>query len=153
MKYPIKSTLETFRKWREKVSTAEDRSLITRQVTLLAEIKESLEEYGTMGHKMSSFEKLISDPWMNDQIAFDQLYSAWKELKESYAREIGGMTVNERLCHIGLMEEFDRSIGSPEKIRSVLRSAFLSVENIEAIIKNQPAQQVDEVNAYRRHLS
>jgi hypothetical protein len=94
-----------------------------------------------MGHKMRSFEKLLSDPWMENQIAYDQLYSAWKELKESYAKEIGAMTVNERLCHMGLMDEFERVTRSPEKMRSVLHSAFLSHDNTEAIINKYKAQQ------------
>ena len=139
MKHPINSTMESFRKWKEIVSSANDRSLIDKQISLLEEIKESLEEYGTMRHKMSQFEKLISDPWMEDGTAFDQLYSSWKVLKESYSSEIGGMTVNERLCHMGLMEEFESAAGSPARMRAVLYSAFLTHDNIEAIIENQIA--------------
>jgi hypothetical protein len=141
--HPIKRTLDTFQKWKEKVSTTGDKSLIETQISSLKEIEESLSEYGTMGHKMKIFEKLISDPWMNSQPAFDQLYSSWKELKESYSKEIGGMTVNERLCHMGLMEEFERAAGSREKLSAVLYSAFLTKDNIEAIILKHTAQQSD----------
>lgn len=140
MNHPINKTLETFQRWKEKVSSSDDRSLIERQISLLEEIKESLVEYGTMRHKISSFEKLISDSWLNDRTAFEELYSSWKDLKESYSREVSTMTVNEMLCHMGLMEEFDRVSKSPQKMRAVLYSTLLSRDNIEAIIENQNIQ-------------
>ncbi|MCM2274311.1 MAG: hypothetical protein NDI75_05915 [Candidatus Didemnitutus sp.] len=136
MEHPIGKTLGTFHRVKASLASPEDRSLIHRQIALLEEIRDSLGVYGSMQHKMTSFEKLMSDPWMEDQKAFERLYAAWTELKESYAREIGAMTVNERLCHLGLMEEFDRSAGSPEALRSVLRSAFLTQEDIEAIVRS-----------------
>ncbi len=135
MEHPIDKALHTFRRAETLVNFSQDRALIKRHIASLEEIRDSLEVYGSMQHKMTTFEKLISDPWMEDQKAFESLYAAWAELKESYAREIGAMTVNERLCYLGLMEEFDRAAGSPEAIRSVLRSAFLSQEEIEAIVR------------------
>lgn len=147
MSHPIERTLDTFRALGAKVQSPQDRDLIERQITLLEEIRASVGVFGAMGHKITAFEKLISDPWMEDQIAFDRLYASWVEFRDSFAREIGGMTVNERLCYLGLMDEFDRASKSPAAIRSVLQSAFLSRENIEAIITNRRAQPASGGNA------
>ena len=136
MSHPIKATIETFRKYQESVSSKSDKDLLLRQINALYEIKKLLPKYGSIRYRISSFEKLISDPWMNDQNAFEVTYAAWNEFKESYKKEIGGMTVNERLCHLGLMDDFDASLGSPAKMKSILQEVFLSEENIEAIIKS-----------------
>ena len=137
MEPQIKKTIEVFRNYDEKVSSNEDRDLLRRQVEALEGIGKCLSTYGSMRYKIKSFEKLISDPWMEDQSAFDAVYTAWKEFSTSYQREIGGMTVNERLCHMGLMEDFEANICNPSKMRAVLRAAFLSAEDVAAIVKAQ----------------
>ena len=133
----IDKTIDVFVESSKKVSSSTDRDLVLRQIALLREIKDSLAAYGTIRHKLSTFEKLISDPWMQDRITYSKLYTAWAEFKESYKLEICGMTVNERLCYMGLMNEFDASLSSRAKMRSVLSSVFLSPANIEAIINGR----------------
>lgn len=51
--------------------------------------------------------------------------------------EIGGMTVNERLWHLGLFERFDACVerGDRDGLRAVLKECALSDENIERIIE------------------
>lgn len=139
MDHPIDKTIEVFVRYEGKVSSASDRALLQKQVAALKEIKGSLATYGTMRYKIRSFDKLISDPWMEDQIAFEAVYGAWEEFRDSYESEIGGMTVNERLCHLGLMEDFEKDRHSPAKVRVILSAAFLSQENIEAIIQQKTA--------------
>jgi hypothetical protein len=48
-----------------------------------------------------------------------------------------GMTVNDRLFHAGLLDDFDKSIEEQDKTKLVLilEKVFLSRENIEAIIE------------------
>lgn len=140
MNHPIDKTLATFKRWQGKVDSPRDKTLINNQIELLDDINTALSVYGTMRHRISAFEKLISDQWMDDQLAFKELYCSWKEFKESYVREIGSMTVNERLCHMGLMDEFERSNPSPEEMRKVLSTAFLSPEDIEAVMHNVEIQ-------------
>lgn len=50
---------------------------------------------------------------------------------------IGGMTVNERLWYLGLMDEFDACVdkGDVEGVRKILKKCSLSDENIERIIE------------------
>jgi hypothetical protein len=137
MNQVIDKTIDVFVDCSKMVASSADRDLISRQIDFLRDIKDSLPKYGTMRHKLSTFEKLISDPWMEDSIVYNNLYTAWSEFKESYKKEVSGMTVNERLCHMGLMDEFDACHSSPAKMRSVLAAVFLSPDNIEAIIKGR----------------
>ena len=48
-----------------------------------------------------------------------------------------GMTVNERLFHAGLMDDFDKSIEEKDKAKLVfiLEKVFLSQENIKVIVE------------------
>ncbi len=48
-----------------------------------------------------------------------------------------GMTVNERLFHAGLIDDFDKSIEEQDKTKLVfiLEYVFLSQENIEVIVE------------------
>lgn len=136
MNHPIEKTIETFRKHQARVTSDTDRCLLNRQIEALCEIRNGLSEYGTMRYRLSRFEKLLSDPWMEDQAAFEETYEAWTEFIDSYRQELGGMTVNERLCHMGLLDDFDQSLDKPSSMRPVLRAALLSAENIEAIIES-----------------
>lgn len=140
MNHPIENTIDTFKKHEAIVTSESDRTLLNTQIEALCEIRNCLLKYGTMKYRLSSFEKLISDPWMEDQGAFENTYSAWTEFITSYRKEVSGMTVNERLCHMGLMDDFDKSLNDPSCMRVVLQTVFLSPENIEAIIesKNKP---------------
>lgn len=59
------------------------------------------------------------------------------EAKENLKKFLGGMTVNERLSHLDLMEKFDEAIKKKDKdsLRLLLLQCDLSKENIENIIK------------------
>ena len=109
------------------------------QIKALERIRDSLSDFGSIGYQIKNFEKLISDPWMENQIVFDKTYAAWNDFRDSFAREVGRMTVNERLCYLGLMQDYEDSIGHPDSMRAVLSTAFLSPANIEAIILQKQA--------------
>ena len=53
--------------------------------------------------------------------------------------DLKGMTVNERLYHLGLFNEYDQAIESQdiEKLRIVLTQLHIGSENIEEIIKTK----------------
>lgn len=87
-----------------------------------------------MGYQIQRFERLISDRLMKNQAVFERTYSAWRNFRDSYSREIEAMTVNERLCYMGLIQDFEESVGGADSMRAVLRVAFLSSSNIEPII-------------------
>lgn len=51
--------------------------------------------------------------------------------------ELSGMTVNERLFHKGLTEEFDRAVqhNDASSMRRILEQLELGEENIDAVIE------------------
>ena len=61
------------------------------------------------------------------------------EAEEGFKSLIAGMTVNERLFHLNLMDDFDAAVANKDQstIREVLIKCFLSNEDINAIIKSK----------------
>lgn len=51
--------------------------------------------------------------------------------------EFSGTTVNERLFHAGLLDEFDKSIEEQDKAKlvNILEKVFLNQENIEVLVE------------------
>ncbi len=51
--------------------------------------------------------------------------------------EYSGMTVNERLFHAGLINDFDKSIEQQNRVKliHILEKVFLSQENIDVVVK------------------
>lgn len=114
--------------------SASDRTLVAKITAAVDSLQLALVKYGTVRYQIQQFEKLLCDPWMEDRKLYDRLYASWSHFRSQYEREIGGMTVNERLWHMGLMEDFEQATGNPDRLRSILRSVFLSPQNIEAIV-------------------
>ena len=52
-------------------------------------------------------------------------------------KEALGMTVNERLYHAGLIDDFDEALAQKNKLKlkSILKEIYLSPENIQDIIE------------------
>ena len=137
MKHPINETLSVFKECRHRAVDPNDRSLLRQQIDALKSIKSALGDSTRMKYKIVSFEKLISAPWINDRLIFDRTYTAWNTFRESFASEVGAMTVNERLWFLGLSDDYDESHNSPTSMRAVLHAALLSEDNIEAIIQKE----------------
>ena len=130
---------ETIRVFEDSIALARDpsdQSLLNKQVLALKKIKESLSKCGSMKFQISNFEKLISNTWMNDQKIFDKTYHAWENFRLLYEKSIGGMTVNERLSYVGLLEEFEKGNTDESKARSILREVFVTGDNADEIINS-----------------
>ena len=112
-----------------------DRSLVVKITDAVQVLQTALATYGTVRYQIQQLEKLFCDPWMEDQRLYDGLYSSWSKFRSQYQHEMAAMTVNERLCHMGLMDDFEKANGHPERLRAVLRAAFLSPSDIEAIVR------------------
>jgi predicted KAP-like P-loop ATPase len=97
MNHPIDQAIGVFRECEALNLSSADQRLIKMQIEALEGIRKSLSDFGSMGYQIQRFEKLISDPWMENRDVFDRTYSAWEDFRYSYSRGIGGMTVNERL--------------------------------------------------------
>ena len=89
-----------------------------------------------IGTDIDSMERLFGNTWLKDDKAYARAYSAWDEFKALLTQSIHGMTVNERLFTLGLIDEFDKAIESKSKesMQNVLSKCFLTPDNIQAII-------------------
>ena len=59
----------------------------------------------------------------------------WAEQRREYAHRLSGMTVNERIHHLGLMSAWDKALDDrdPHAAGQILRRCLLSPSDIEAI--------------------
>ena len=113
--------------------SAADQTLLAKIMAAVDSLQVAVATYGAVRYQIQQLEKLLCDPWIEDQRLYDMLYLSWSQFRSQYEREIGAMTVNERLCHMGLMDDFELACGHPDRLRTVLRAAFLSPTDIEAI--------------------
>ena len=88
-------------------------------------------------------EHLFGNTWLKDGKAYAQAYSTWDEFKSLLTKSIHGMTVNERLSTLGLLEEFDKAVEhkNEDRLRVVLSKCFLDEDNIQTIIDQQLKQR------------
>lgn len=108
---------------------------LARAGVILARIAHDL----GIGNEINQMERLFGNTWLNDGEAYAKAYSTWDEFKRMLTQSIHGMTVNERLWTLGLMEEFERAVErrSEDRLKVVLSKCFLTQGNIRAIIDGQ----------------
>ncbi|WP_026976620.1 hypothetical protein [Flavobacterium tegetincola] len=69
----------------------------------------------------NSFEKYLGNIWLENNFDYLQIYSLWSEFKRVTIDSIGGMTMNERLFHFGLVDEFENASTDLEKEKFYLK--------------------------------
>ncbi len=65
----------------------------------------------------SSVEKYLGNSWLEDNFTYLHIYSVWSEFRDFAIDGIGGMTMNERLYHFGLLEDYEKAINEEGKER------------------------------------
>ena len=92
-----------------------------------------------IGDDVDSMERLLGQTWLKDDESYSKAYSEWDTFKGLLTQSIYGMTVNERLFNLGLLEEFDDAVARSDepRLRKVLFKCFLDEQNVEAIIEQQ----------------
>ncbi len=118
---------------------AEDRPIHERLLSYSAIILSKLVKEQPIGDDISAMEKLFGNSWFKDDVSYSKAYQAWDKFKELFVRSIHGMTVNERLFNLGLLDDFDAAVAKKDEsnIRAVLFKCFLDEKNIEAIIESE----------------
>jgi len=121
---------------------AEDRSIYVKYLSQVAIILAKVVQGRPIGEDVVTMERLFGNTWLKDDNAYSAAYSVWDRFKELLVKSIHGMTVNERLFNLGLLEDFDEAFAKRDKmkLRRVLSKCFLSEQNIEAIIENELGQ-------------
>ena len=120
------------KKWKGLNPVESDLNLLNLLLNSLDKLESSIDQFGFVGYQISSFTKLLCDPWMENQTAFDEIYYQWENYLLSIKTKVGGMTVNERLCYFGLMDEFEKS--GPGRKETILQEVFIDEETISKII-------------------
>ena len=92
-----------------------------------------------VGDDIDTMERLFGNTWLKDGDAYAIAYSTWDEFKGLLTQSIRGMTVNERLSTLGLLDEFDKAVErrSEDRLKVVLSKCFLTQDNIQTIIDQQ----------------
>lgn len=63
----------------------------------------------------SSVEKYLGNISLENNFDYLHIYSLWSEFRNVAIDGIGGMTMNERLYHFGLLEAYEKLITEKEK--------------------------------------
>lgn len=118
---------------------AEDRPIYERFLSQAAGILAKVVKDQPIGDDISSMERLFGNTWLKDSASYSKAYKAWDRFKELFVRSIHGMTVNERLFNLGLLNDFDAAVNKKDEstLRRVLFKCFLDEKNIEAIIDSE----------------
>ena len=118
---------------------AEDRPLHGKFLAQAAIIMAKLVQDKPIGDDIDTVERLFGHTWFKDNEAYTKIYSEWDNFKGLITQSIEGMTVNERLFNLGLIEEFDDAIACNDepRLRGVLFKCFLDDKSAEIIIKEE----------------
>ena len=123
----------------DSTSEAEDKPLYEKFLSEATIIIAKVEQGRPIGNDVAAMERRFGHTWFKDKNAYNLIYSEWDTFKGLLRQSIHGMTVNERLFHLGLLDEFDSavSVGDEPLLRAILFKCFLDNDNIEAIIIQQ----------------
>jgi hypothetical protein len=123
----------------EECYDADDRRIFEMYLDRVGVILTKVNQDQNFGNDVYSMERLFGNTWLKDGEAYSKAYATWDEFKKLLTQSIHGMTVNERLKTLGLIDEFDIAVGqkNESKLRAVLSKCFLTDANIQTIIDQQ----------------
>ncbi len=118
---------------------AEDRQIYDMYLSRVAIIIAKVIRDESIGDDIASMERLFGNTWLKDEQSYRKAYSTWDRFKGLLIQSLHGMTVNERLYHLGLFDQFDNAVarGDKAQLRAILFKCFLEQDNIEAIINKE----------------
>lgn len=118
---------------------AEDRRIYDLYLSNVSVILAKVIQDIPIGNDISSMERLFGNTWLKEDSAYSKAYSSWDNFKGLFTQSIHGMTVNERLFVLGLLNEFDSASEKKSRceMESILSKCFLTPENIQTIIENE----------------
>lgn len=127
IEHGIKSTTRT-----------EDCVLGSKYLATLAPILAAAELRSNELKDLTSFEREVGQSCLIDPVPFGTFYEDWQEFRgQCECLVVSGMTANERLYALGLMDAFEQftEMKEWEECRIILRRVYLDDNNINAIIE------------------
>ena len=116
-----------------------DRRIYDLYLSNASEISEEIIEDEPISHDILAMNRLFGKTWLKDDIGYSTAYLSWDKFQGLVTQSIKGMTTNERLFVLGLLDDFDSASAKNDRdeMESILRKCFLSPENVQTIIKNE----------------
>ena len=117
---------------------AEDRSTAATYLAALAPLLARATLGDDILRDIPTVERLFGTTWIIDDHPFENAFTKWREFVSTYSQHaLGGMTVNERLVAMNLLDDFDAASKRHDTatIRDILRRLYLDESSIEAILR------------------
>ncbi|HJS76740.1 MAG TPA: hypothetical protein VJ778_04980 [Burkholderiales bacterium] len=133
----LAETVALFEAGLARCARPEDRSLVSDYLSALAPILAAATLGENVVARLDSVERLFGNTWLIDDAPFRPALEKWREFRSEYEPWVfSGMTVNERLCALGLMDEYDHAIRSRDRarLRSILERVRVDAASIDRIL-------------------
>ena len=134
----LAEAIEAFSRGIERSQRPEDRKLATEYLAALAPLLARATIGETILVEVRQVERLFGHTWIADGAPFEEAFSKWRSFKSEYERwVVSGMTVNERLHALGLLEAFDAACASHDRAgaRRLLQDAYVDEASIQTILE------------------
>lgn len=116
---------------------AEDRARVAAYLAALA----SMLAKATLGEDIlediQRTERMLGNTWLAEVQPFQSALDHWRQFRDEYERfALGGMTVNERLCAIGLMPAYQTAVADADSqaMRRLLERVYVDEGSIRRIL-------------------
>jgi hypothetical protein len=120
----------------------EDRTLVRDYLAALAPVLARATLGADVLPSLQEIERLLGNTWLIDDSPFKEGLAKWRQFKSEYERDsLGGMTVNERLYAMGLLESYDRALSERDwnAAAALLRRVHVDEDSIAKIIRSRSA--------------
>jgi hypothetical protein len=117
----------------------EDKKILRMYLAKAAILLDKVNRDEPVDADVDAMEKLFGQTWLRDDETYHEVYSEWDYFQRLRWQSIHGMTVNERLFCLGLIDEFDQAIarGDEQRLRGILFKCFLDERSIRRIVETK----------------
>ncbi|MGH7388722.1 MAG: hypothetical protein ACREM3_04605 [Candidatus Rokuibacteriota bacterium] len=131
-------TIESFSRGIERSKRPEDRKLAADYLAALAPLLARATLGESILRDLGAIERLFGHTWIIESAPFEEAFEKWRAFKAEYEQwAVSGMTVNERLHAVGLLEAFDEACNSRDvdKARELLLKVHVDEPSIQRILE------------------
>lgn len=130
-------TIRRFSQGLQHSKRPEDRKLATDYLAALAPLLANATLGENILKDLGTIERLLGQTWLVDPAPFQEALEEWRTFKSEYEKwTLSGMTVNERLHALGLLEAFDRACKSQDRVKvtALLQKVHVDEPSIRQIL-------------------
>ena len=134
----LAETIQSFSRGIELSKRPEDRKLAADYLAALAPLLARATLGENILRDLGTIERLFGQTWIIESAPFEEAFEKWRAFKAEYQQwAVSGMTVNERLHAVGLLEAFDEACKSHdvEKARRLLLEVHVDEPSIQKILE------------------